>query len=203
MNNMDSVFRINMLRQLKRYDRCYQFFISAFVMFFVVCFFYINSYFLNLKRSVQFELQKVPFLNRYCADVLGLGFYILYFRKFLKLKLQNADQQAQPQKEPSKLILQEMQPIDHISRHISGNDSTENEINIQNTSKINQNIQNNAVVQIANEPPRIIFRHTQSQFSRKTSVTENIESSKEQQNSKYDLVQSQQDKLIQQKVDVI
>ncbi|CAL5973459.1 Hypothetical_protein [Hexamita inflata] len=89
-----------------------------------------------------------------------------------------------------------MQPIEHISRNISGDDS---QITDQNETNLLQNqvenlinsslVKQNTAVQIANEPPRIIFRHTQSQFSTHTSVTENIESSKEQQNS--NLVQSQ------------
>ncbi|CAL5973449.1 MatE_and transmembrane domain-containing protein [Hexamita inflata] len=263
MNNMDSVLRINI--QLKRYDRCYQFFASAFVMFFanlalqiltfsirnvaykaifpgqfedslefyhcsldgllgtfnaytiaviksessmrvgiilgsvkmvMATLFWYVGYYLNFKKS---HFSTLINYYRYCADVLGLGFYILYFRKFLKLKLQTTDQPnttAKREVEPPKLILQEMQPIDHISRNISGDDS---QITDQNETNLLQNqvenlinsslVKQNTAVQIANEPPRIIFRHTQSQFSRKTSVTENIESSKEQQNS--NLVQSQ------------
>ncbi|CAL6109593.1 MatE_and transmembrane domain-containing protein [Hexamita inflata] len=256
INNMDSVFRINM--QLKRYDRCYQFLISAYIMFFanlalqiltfsirnvafkaiflgnfsdslifyhccidgllgtfnaytmaiiksessmrvglvigatkmlMATLFWYVGYLLNLKKS---HFSSLVFYYRYCVDILGFGFFILYFRKFLKLKLQTSDQPntAKREVEPPKLVLQEMQPIDHISRHASVDESyTENDIqtNVQNTSKINQNN-----VQNTNEPPRIIFRHTQSQFSRKTSVTENIESSKEQQ--KQDLVQSDERK---------
>ncbi|CAL6065782.1 MatE_and transmembrane domain-containing protein [Hexamita inflata] len=263
INNMDSVFRINM--QLKRYDRCYQFLLSAFIMFFanlalqiltfsirnvafkaiflgnfsdslifyhccidgllgtfnaytmaviksestmrvglvigatkmlMATLFWYVGYLLNLKKS---HFSSLVFYYRYCVDILGFGFFILFYRKLLKLKLQTTDQPNTTVKrevEPPKLILQEMQPIDHISRNISGDDS---QITDQNETNLLQNqvenlinsslVKQNTAVQIANEPPRIIFRHTQSQFSRKTSVTENIESSKEQQNS--NLVQSQ------------
>ncbi|CAL6065768.1 Hypothetical_protein [Hexamita inflata] len=205
--------------------------------------FYLVGYYVN-KGMAHFS--SFVYYYKYCVDVLGFGFFILYFIKFYKLKKYNQDNITQSKNnsiaqinnsqlrqqnksnntvvrnsEP-RLVLQQMQPIDNLSRNTSTENTTESKSkeqsdvraskydviysqnvsddkqastsapfikqNIsteddpvqkeQKTSKLNQvqnnsNLINNSVeqnvsaFQIQNEPPKLIFRQTN------TSTTEN------------------------------
>ncbi|CAL6109577.1 Hypothetical_protein [Hexamita inflata] len=202
--------------------------------------FYLVGYYVN-KGMAHFS--SFVYYYKYCVDVLGFGFFILYFIKFYKLKKYNQDDITQSKNnsvinnseirqqnksnntvvrnsEPPRLVLQQMQPIDYLSRNTSTENTTESKskesdiraskydvIYSQNVSddrpstsapfikqnistedepvqkeqkysklnkvQNNSNIINNSVeqnvtaFQVQNEPPRIIFRQTN------TSTTEN------------------------------
>ncbi|CAL6090977.1 MatE_and transmembrane domain-containing protein [Hexamita inflata] len=78
------------------------------------CFWYVG-YQLNTSSC---HFSSMIFYYRYCGDILGFGFYTLYFIKFLKLRKFNvSDEPVHVEVKPPKLVLQEMQPIDPISRN--------------------------------------------------------------------------------------
>ncbi|CAL6090931.1 MatE_and transmembrane domain-containing protein [Hexamita inflata] len=56
---------------------------------------------------------------KYCVDIIGFGFYILVFIKFHKLRKFNVQEEQvnDVSVKPPKLVLQQMQPIDPISRN--------------------------------------------------------------------------------------
>ncbi|CAL6014516.1 MatE_and transmembrane domain-containing protein [Hexamita inflata] len=60
------------------------------------------------------------YFYKYCVDIIGLGFFILILLKFVKLRKFNVQEESDiNSKQPPTLILQEMQPIDPISRNTS------------------------------------------------------------------------------------
>ncbi|CAL6022844.1 MatE_and transmembrane domain-containing protein [Hexamita inflata] len=71
------------------------------------------------------------YLYKYCTDIIGFGFYVLFFQKFYRLKKMN--QCEQEIKEP-KLILQELQTIESVSRNAS-EDSKSKEVKDLSASK--------------------------------------------------------------------
>ncbi|CAL6096796.1 Hypothetical_protein [Hexamita inflata] len=71
----------------------------------------------------------ILYFYKYCVDIVGIGFYILFFQKFYKLKKQNILTEEIVLVKPKKLVLQEIQAIDSISRNSSVDDSKSKEIN--------------------------------------------------------------------------
>ncbi|CAL6090989.1 MatE_and transmembrane domain-containing protein [Hexamita inflata] len=97
----------------------------------VLCFWLIGSQ-LN---STQAHFSTMIFYYKYCVDILGFGFYILIFKKFYNLKKVHQDLNMQPNDviqenqnailiEP-RLVLKQMQPLDHISRTASTDNTNE------------------------------------------------------------------------------
>ncbi|CAL6028749.1 Hypothetical_protein [Hexamita inflata] len=86
-----------------------------------------KGHFLKIESN---ELCIILYFYKYCVDLVGMGFYILFFQQFYKLKKQNIFSEEIVQVKPKKLVLQEIQAIDSISRNSSVDDSKSKEINI-------------------------------------------------------------------------
>ncbi|CAL5973521.1 MatE_and transmembrane domain-containing protein [Hexamita inflata] len=108
----------------------------------LVVFFWLIGSKLN---STQAHFSTMIFYYKYCVDILGFGFYILVFKKFHNLKKVQHDQNMQQNDviqenqnailiEP-RLVLKQMQPLDHISRTASTDNTNETHSKEEPTSK--------------------------------------------------------------------
>ncbi|CAL6084066.1 Hypothetical_protein [Hexamita inflata] len=80
------------------------------------CFWYVGSK-LNTQSA---HFSTMIYYYRYCVDILGFGFFILYYIKFSKLRNLNVpdDKPVQNIQNAPKLVLFEMQPIEPIRHSI-------------------------------------------------------------------------------------
>ncbi|CAL6083992.1 MatE_and transmembrane domain-containing protein [Hexamita inflata] len=84
--------------------------------------FWLVGHFTNSGNS---HFSTMIYFYKYCVDLIGFGFYILIFVKYHKLRKFNYQEEQQIHAEqgqgqgPPKLVLQEIQPIDPVSRNTS------------------------------------------------------------------------------------
>ncbi|CAL6049645.1 MatE_and transmembrane domain-containing protein [Hexamita inflata] len=99
--------------------------IGSYKLLLSVAFWFVAKY-TNMGNSY---FSSILYYYKYCIDLVGIGFYILFFQKFYKLKKQNIIPEDYTQVKPKLLVLQEIQTIEPISRNTSVDDSKSKEIN--------------------------------------------------------------------------
>ncbi|CAL5990993.1 DinF_Protein [Hexamita inflata] len=59
------------------------------------------------------------YFYKYCVDIVGVGYYVLLFAKYYRIRKINKAEEVVFVEQPAKIVLQQMQSMDNISRNTS------------------------------------------------------------------------------------
>ncbi|CAL5971424.1 Hypothetical_protein [Hexamita inflata] len=59
------------------------------------------------------------YFYKYCVDIVGVGYYVLLFAKYYRIRKINIAEEVVFVEQPAKIVLQQMQNMDNISRNTS------------------------------------------------------------------------------------